>query len=80
MIEQKDKIYERLSAGLFIFGIGWLLLIITNGPILLTKDIEQIISFILLLLSMIIYYLGKKNDKIPKIETEIEIEYRHKKE
>lgn len=80
MIEEKDKIYERISGGIFILIIGWLLILITNGPIFFSKSIEQILLVLLFIISLLVYFLGKKNDNIPKIDTEIEIEYRHKKE
>ena len=80
MIEQKDKIYERLSGGLFVLGIGWFIILVTHGSILFSMRIEQFISIVIIAFSILIYFLGKQNDNIPKIEIETEIEYRHKKE
>ena len=80
MIEQQDKMYERISGAFLVLGLGWLVVLITSGPIFFSKSFEQLLPLPLLLLALIVYVIGKKNDKIPKIDTDIEIEYRKKKE
>ena len=80
MIEEKDKMYERISGALLVLGIGWLIVLNTSGPLLFSKAIEQLLPLPLMILAAVIYTVGRNNDKIPKIDTDIEIEYRRKKE